>query len=66
MLKAFFCYFLAQSGKKVEGIRAKISISTVFRQDQTHQVRKIGSSKTLWMFSADPIYYTWVLMPKQN
>jgi hypothetical protein len=28
--KAFFCYFFAALGKKVEDISAKISISTVF------------------------------------
>jgi hypothetical protein len=54
--KAFFCYFFAALGKKVEDIRAKISTSTAFGQDQTHQVRKIGSTKTLWIFSVNPIY----------
>jgi hypothetical protein len=34
MLKAFFCYFFAALGKKVEDIRAKISTSTVFGQHQ--------------------------------
>jgi hypothetical protein len=49
----FFCFFAAL-GKKVEDIRAKISTSTVFGQDQTQKVRKIGSTKTLWMFSVNP------------
>jgi hypothetical protein len=52
--KAFFCYFFAALGKKVEDIKAKISILTVFWQDQTHQVRKIGSTKTLWILPANP------------
>jgi hypothetical protein len=52
--KAFFCYFFAALGKKVEDIKAKICTSTVFWQHQTHQVLKIGSTKTLWIFSVNP------------
>jgi hypothetical protein len=52
--KAFFCYFFAALGKKVEDIALRLALQLFFWQDQTHQVRKIGSTKTLWMFSADP------------
>jgi hypothetical protein len=52
--KAFFCYFFAALGKKVEDISAKICTSTVFLARPNPPSAKIGSAKTLWMFSANP------------
>jgi hypothetical protein len=48
--KSLFCYFFAAVGNKVEDIKAKmlrLALQLFFWQDQTHQVRKIGSAKTL-------------------